>query len=47
MILVSVTPRHFMLLVAIVKHDVSLVSFSTNVSSVNGRGTMPEVVYQL
>ncbi|ERE70028.1 hypothetical protein H671_6g16684 [Cricetulus griseus] len=33
-ILVSVTPKYFMLFVANVKGDVSLISFSTNVSSI-------------
>ena len=37
--LVRVTPRYFMLFVAIVKDDVSLISFSAHLSSVHRRVT--------
>ena len=37
--LVRVTPKHFMLFVAIVKGDVSLISFSTHLSFVYRRAT--------
>ena len=37
--LVRVTPRYFMLFVAVVKGDVSLISFSAHLSSVYRRDT--------